>query len=104
MPRMSEKERERQCKNVVERIDAYTAACRRKTPRMEREQIAASLGFNYVTLWSRLKHPEMFTFRELQNIASVLNITVATLIGDRAALELELEKARAAGRGVSRYV
>ena len=101
VPRLSMTEGERQMRCVIERIDAYRAD--RERAGWDCYRIAESLGLSYMTLQNRIKRPEGFKLVELQRVANVLNITVATLIGDRQALEYERRAATDRGMMPSYY-
>lgn len=79
MPRLNQTTADRQRTAVVHALDCYTADRRRAGD--DSRQIAERLGFDYQLLRLRKQSPENFKLGELQRIANVLNVSLATLIG-----------------------
>ena len=80
MPRTSVSQRERKNDTLVGKLDAYQN--RRLRDGDHIEAVARSLGLSTSTYYKRIRQPETFTLGELHAIASVLNITVGTLLGE----------------------
>lgn len=83
MPRLPKTKAEAQQAAVLRNIDVYIAERRRAGA--DCNQIAASLGMGYTTLYHKMKKPETFRLDELQFIANVLNISISRLLGEEQA-------------------
>lgn len=83
MPRLPKTKAEAQQAAVLRNIDIYIAERRRAGA--DCNQIAASLGMGYTTLYHKMKKPETFRLDELQFIANVLNISISRLLGEEQA-------------------
>ena len=81
MPRLPQSWADRQQTAVLRAIDAYAAE--RKRAGQTLETTARTFGFEYQTLNHRRQRPETFTLAELQRIASTLNISLMTLLGEK---------------------
>ena len=79
MPRLTLTKQERQCASIQRELDAYI--CERRRAGVDCHTVAKTLGFGYTALNKKRKAPALFTFGELQRVASVLNISLARLIG-----------------------
>ena len=80
MPRLTKTHAEKQQESILRWLDIYTGE--RSRAGADYVTIARSLGFPYSSLYKRRKNPSDFTLAELQRMASVMNITISTLIGE----------------------
>lgn len=79
MPRIAKGACERQCASIQRELDAYI--CERRRTGVGCRTVAKTFGFGYTTFNKKRKNPALFTFGELQRVASTLNISLARLIG-----------------------
>lgn len=81
MPRLPKTTAQRQRDAVVRAVDGYFAE--RKRSGCDCYAASAALGVAYSTLRRRTLDPGTFTLSELQSIANTLNVSLASLLGEK---------------------
>jgi len=83
MPRLPQSERDK-IKTTVSRTLAHYQTDSNRERKVYRDRAAASLGLGCgATLHNRITHPGKITLDELLSIASTLNISIYTLLGQK---------------------
>lgn len=82
MPRLSQTQADKQFEAIKRRIGAYVF--HNQINKIPVSESASRLGMSYDTFMRRCKKPGSFTLAELQFIANVLNISLASLLDTEA--------------------
>ncbi|MBQ8551412.1 MAG: hypothetical protein IJ428_01205 [Clostridia bacterium] len=84
MGRTSRDQRTKKNNVLLDHVELYRLKMFKKG--VDKEEVAHLLGFNCSgTLYNRLENPNDFKLGELHEIASVLNINIGPLLGEKEA-------------------